>query len=81
LLERLEDELFLLPSLEIVDVSPSIAKSAAQIRRVYCFGLADSIQLATALSANVDIFITNDQELKRFEDLEVRILSKDEKIF
>lgn len=75
-LSKLELNFFSIPVLQILDVNAEIAKEAARIRRTYKFLLADSIQLATCLSANVDFFLTNDRKLKAFKELPVELLKK-----
>lgn len=74
MLEKLEQELLLIPNLKIVDVDRSIGKEAARIRRQYGFRLPDCLQLATAKQAKAQAFITNDKKLKRFRELEVLLL-------
>lgn len=75
LIDKLEEELFLVPNIVMHDVTRTIAVKAAVIRRKYNVRLPDAIQLATALQANADIFITNDKRLKHFKELPVRLLS------
>lgn len=74
-LHRLEHELTTMPFLTIIDVNKDIARHAAKIRRVYGFRFVDAIQLATALHAGADSFITNDKKLTHFKELSVRLLS------
>lgn len=76
MLEKLEDEFFSIPNLSIIEVNRVIAKEAAGIRREYGFRLPDAVQLATALSAKANAFITNDQRLKAFEGLKVILISE-----
>lgn len=71
MLKRLEEELLLVPDLQISDVDKNISKEAAAIRRKYRFNLADSIQLATALQGKAKAFITNDHRLKSFKKLKI----------
>ena len=65
MLEKLEEELTLIPNITIVEVDQTLAREAGRIRRQYKFMLPDSIQLATALDAKVDVFVTNDKKLGR----------------
>lgn len=74
-LQGLEHELVTMPLLYIIDVNRDIARNAAKIRRIYGFRFADAIQLATALQAKADVFITNDKKLKHFKELPVRLLT------
>lgn len=75
LLVRMEDDIVLMPNLQLVSVDRTIAKTAAQIRRTYNFALADSVQLATALENNAEVFITNDRKLQRFKKLQIVLLT------
>ncbi len=74
ILDILQEEFFLIPFLKILPVDNSIAIEAARIRREYIFKLPDSIQLATALNAKANAFITNDDRLKKFKELKVILL-------
>lgn len=70
-------KLFLsIPNLEIYGVDESIAMESAEIRREYGFRLFDAIQLATAKLAKTQVFVTNDERLKKFKGLKI-ILIKD----
>lgn len=75
-LKRLENSLRSIPELSIVDVSQEVALEAARVRRKYGFRLADSIQLATAMCVKAQIFITNDEGLKKFQETEVKLLKE-----
>src|SRR5476651_2670058 len=59
--KELQEHFLLTPNLAVFDVNQIIALDAARIRREYHFRISDSIQLATAKQAKVDLFITNDQ--------------------
>ena len=67
-------DFFNIPNLKVIEVNQEIAITAAEIRREYHFKLADSIQLATAVFAKADAFLTNDARLKPFKKLKVIIL-------
>lgn len=75
LLVMLEQNIFLMPNLHLINVDRAIAKTAAQIRRRYDFALVDSVQLATALENDAEIFFTNDKKLQCFKELKVIPLS------
>ena len=75
LLGMIEQDIVLMPNLQLISVDRAIAKMAAQIRRTYDFVLVDSIQLATALENDAEIFITNDKKLQRFKELKIILLS------
>ena len=52
------------PGIEIFDMNTAIAETAARLRATYNLKTPDSIQLATALEAKSDYFLTNDVKLK-----------------
>lgn len=65
------------PNLIIRDVNQTIGIDAARIRRKYSFCIPDSIQLATCLYQNANMFITNDERLKSFKEIPIILLNKD----
>lgn len=75
LLSMIEEAIVSMPNLQLVSADRIIAKRAAQIRRMYNFALTDSIQLATALENDAEVFITNDKKLQRFKKLPVILLT------
>ena len=75
-LNKLEQEFLLTPNLEVIDVGLEVAKESARIRREYGFRLPDSVQLATAIDAKAQTFITNDKRLKLFRRLPVTLLTE-----
>lgn len=75
-IEALTSHFLETPNLLIGEVNQTIGIEAARIRRVYKFRVPDAIQLATALFYKVDVFITNDQRLKSFSELNIELLSK-----
>jgi predicted nucleic acid-binding protein len=64
------------PDLSLEEVSQEIALEAGRIRRIYGFRMPDAVQLATALDARVDMFITNDRQLKSFKEVPVVLLTE-----
>ena len=74
-LREIKESFQSLPNLTVYNVESDIAGEAARIRREYGFRLPDAIQLATAVTAKADVFITNDQKLKQFKQLKVLLLS------
>lgn len=64
------------PNLSIYELDQLVGLEAARIRRKYGFRTPDAIQLATAVVYGADVFVTNDKRLKKFEEIEVRLLSK-----
>ena len=58
--------------LQICSIDLPIAKRAAHIRATYpAFKLMDALQLATACIHNCDCVLTNDRQLKQFQDIKV----------
>jgi predicted nucleic acid-binding protein len=53
-----------------------VSQKAAQLRANYNLCLADALQLATALNALCDSFLTNDVDIKRITELDVIVLSE-----
>ena len=84
LAERYRD-LLLGSLLHIVAIDAVIAEQAARIRAQYLietpagprpgFRLADALQLAAALVTDAELFLTNDERLRRFSEVRVIVLS------
>lgn len=49
---------------------------AAELRARYRISLLDALQVATALQTHCDIFLTNDRELRRIQELPVLIVEE-----
>ena len=64
------------PGLTIYDINQNIGVTAGRIRRNYGFRLPDAIQLATCLYAKVGIFVTNDQKLQAFKEIDIILLNQ-----
>jgi predicted nucleic acid-binding protein len=62
------------PNLVVVDVDRSIARRAAELRAQYRLHPADSLQVATALTAGATIFLTNDRTIERVQGIRVVII-------
>ena len=75
-LADIEAALFSTPHVTVLDVDRHIASVAARIRRGYGYRSPDAIQLATALAAKADRFITNDKGLRRFKEIKIQLISK-----
>jgi len=75
-LQDIRESFLSTPNLITVDVNQEIALASAEIRREYKFALADAIQLATAIDAKAQTFITNDKRLKLFKRLPVTLLTE-----
>jgi predicted nucleic acid-binding protein len=59
-----------------VSLGEAVARRAAELRANYNLRLADALQIATALVATCDAFLTNDAALKVVKDLPI-LLVKD----
>jgi len=62
------------PSLKVVEVDLKVAEYAAGFRIIYNLRLPDAIQIATALLGGADVFITNDERMKKVEEIKVLLL-------
>ena len=61
--------------INVIDINKEIAEKSALIKSQYkFFKTADSLQLASALAYNCDLFITNDKQLRQFSDIETLVL-------
>ena len=64
-----------LPNLEIVSIDWNIARIASKIRAKYPkLKTPDSLQIATALYTNCEVFLTNDKQLKNVKEIQVKML-------
>ncbi len=70
----LYDDFFALPNVQIVPITQAVFDRATLIRATLNFKLADSLHLAAAVEAGCDLFLTNDTQLGRFQDVAVEIL-------
>lgn len=57
-------------------ITLSILESAARLRSVTGLKTPDAIHAATALTANITLFLTNDQDFRRVPGLPVTLLSE-----
>ena len=63
--------------IKIVDIDRKIAEKAAWIRGRYpFFKTMDALQLATACMTNCDLFLTNDKQLKQFNQINSLIVEE-----
>ena len=60
----------------VVPIDAMIADSAAEIRARYRLRTPDALQLATAMRAGCEAFLTNDHALRRVTDIRVLILDE-----
>ena len=62
---------------EVVSIDWEIAEEAARIRGKYKrFKTMDSLQLAAAKVSGCDLFVSNDKQLKQYEDVKVLLVSE-----
>ena len=59
---------------ESVPLSRAVMDRATEIRAQYGFKTPDAIHLACAAIAECDIFLTNDKQLKQFNEIAVEII-------
>ena len=60
-----------IPKLKIVAPTKKICLLAAQLRAAYRLKTPDAIHLATAIDSGCDVFITNDDNLKKVQEITV----------
>lgn len=63
------------PALQVVSPTYSTAREAAFIRSLHRFTLTDSFQLALAKEHGCKTFLTNDDRLKAYRGLPVKLIS------
>ena len=68
------DGFFVRSDVEIAPITTVVFDRAAQIRATYGYKAIDAINLATAVEAGGDRFLTNDTQLSNFPDITVEIL-------
>ena len=59
-----------------VDINAAIARESARIRVCYKLQLPDALQLAAAIIADCEAFLTNDTALKRVTELRVLVVGE-----
>lgn len=60
----------------IIPVVEEIAEKAAELRAEYDIKTPDAIQVATGLFGDASVFLTNDGELDKVEEIEVLVLDE-----
>ena len=58
----------------IVNITNPIADKAAYLRAEYNIKSMDALQIASALSAGCEVFLTNDIQLKRIKEIECLVV-------
>lgn len=64
------------PNTIFVPIDQDCGRRAAEIRARYNLTLTDALQIATALNAGCDAFLTNDVTLKRVTELRILLLDE-----
>ncbi|MDZ7960457.1 MAG: PIN domain-containing protein [Aulosira sp. DedQUE10] len=59
-----------------VEINAAMAREAARIRVRYNLQLSDALQVAAALTASCEAFLTNDDALKRVTELKVLVVGE-----
>lgn len=60
----------------LLDITPQTAERAGWLRGKYpVLRALDALQLASAIEAGADVFITNDKKLQRFSEIKTLLLS------
>jgi predicted nucleic acid-binding protein len=60
----------------LLPIDAAIAEVAADLRARYNLRTPDALQLATAIKAGCDAFLTNDATLKKVTELKILVLSE-----
>lgn len=61
--------------MKFILTNSAIAEQAAWFRAHHNLSLADGLQVATAVHAGCDAFLTNDKQLQRIKEIRVIVLS------
>jgi predicted nucleic acid-binding protein len=61
---------------DFVNITSEVARTAADIRVRYRLQLPDAFQIAAALDAGCQAFLTNDAQLKRIAELKILLVSE-----
>lgn len=63
-----------IPKLQIIASTKQICLTAAQLRAAYKLKTPDAIHIATAIDFGCDVFITNDDRLKKVAEIKILTL-------
>lgn len=63
-----------IPRLQIIAPSRQICLTASQLRAAYRLKTPDAIHIATAIDSGCDVFITNDDHLKKVAEIKILTL-------
>lgn len=59
----------------LVDIDPEVAVRAAELRARHSLRTPDALQIAAAIHAGCDAFLTNDRDLARVDEIAVVLVS------
>ncbi len=62
------------PNMRLLALDEAVAVEAARIRASYGVRLPDAVHLATAVTAEAEVFVTGDARLRRFREVRVVVL-------
>lgn len=62
--------------LKLIPITHSIAEQAAELRARYNLKTPDALQVAAALNAGCDAFLTNDKGLRRVKEIQILVLDE-----
>lgn len=68
------DAFFAHPDVQVVPLTAAVCDRATEIRARQRFQLGDSLNLAAAVEAGCNIFLTNDTRLNAFTGLTIEVL-------
>ncbi len=69
--QRFTDLLTATEGILLINIDAGIAQEAADLRIRYSLKLPDALQVATAIAANCEVFLTNDMALTRVKELKI----------
>jgi len=64
------------PPIQLISITPKIAQDAAQLRATYNLKTPDALHVAVAIHTGCDVFLTNDNGIKRVQELTVLTLDE-----
>jgi len=70
------DLLLTFPNLRFFPVDLPVSDLASTLRAKYSISTPDAIQIATAITERASVFITNDEQLKKVEEIKVVLLTE-----
>lgn len=73
------DGFFKIKQMRLIDITGGVIERATELRARYGLKSIDSIHLASAVSEKADVFITGDVALKRCTEVNVEVVTEDEK--